>query len=227
MYLYLLIDFAIIIFPLAISFERRRINYFSEIKSVALSTLIVSTVYIIWDVFATSRGHWSFNYDYLVGLSFLGLPLEEILFFITVPYSCLFAYEALAYFLKDAKMPLPDKLLPIIGVAFVLLSMAVFRNEYTFLALLSVGLSIIAVSTLDRHFFSSRLFWAYIAVTFILFFIFNFLLTSLPIVEYSDLATTGIRITTIPIEDFMFNFSMLNLYLAGHLYFARRLKPDQ
>jgi lycopene cyclase domain-containing protein len=227
MYLYLLIDLAIIIFPLAISFEGKRINYLSKIKSVALSTLIVSTVYIIWDVFATSRGHWSFNSDYLVGLSFLGLPLEEILFFITVPFSCLFAYEALVYFLKDARMPLPDKLLPIIGVAIALLSIAFFRNEYTFLALLSVGLSILAVSMLDRTFFSSRLYWAYIAVTFMLFFIFNFLLTSLPIVEYSDLATTGLRVTTIPIEDFMFNFSMLTLYLAGHLYFARRLKPKQ
>jgi len=227
MYLYLLINLAIIMLPLAISFERKRINYLSKIKSVALSTLFVGTVYILWDILATSRGHWSFNSDYLVGTTFVGLPLEEILFFITVPFSCLFTYEALAYFIKNARMPLLDKLLPTIGVVFTLLSVAFLKNEYTFLALLSVGLSILVVSMLDRRFFSSRLYWSYIAVTFVLFFVFNFLLTSLPIVEYSDLATSGLRVTTIPIEDFMFNFSMLTLYLAGHLAFARKLKPAQ
>ena len=224
MYLYLVINLAIIVFPLAISIETKRINYLSKKKSVALSTLLVGTVFVAWDILATSRGHWSFNYAYLVDGSFLGLPYEEILFFITVPFSCLFTYEALAYFIKDARIPLLQKPLQVIGAAFVLLSIAFFKNEYTFLALLSVGLSILVASKLHGHLFSSRLYWFYIAVTFGLFFIFNFLLTSLPIVEYSDQAISGLRVITIPIEDFMFNFSMLTLYLVVHLSVARKLK---
>ena len=226
MYLYLYINLAIVIFPLIISLERKRINFYSKMKSVALSIFLVSSVFVAWDAFATSRGHWSFNSAYLVGTKFFGLPFEEILFFITVPFSCLFTYEALAYFLKDARISLLDRLPSAVGIAFVLLSTIFFDREYTFLALLSVGLSILIASKSVGHFFSSKLYWSYFAVTFTLFFVFNFILTSLPIVEYSDLAISGFRVTTIPVEDFMFNFSMLSLYLVVHLSVARRLKAD-
>jgi lycopene cyclase domain-containing protein len=222
-YLYLYINLAIIIFPLAIAFEKKRIRYYSRMKPVALSILTVGVLFVAWDVLATSRGHWSFNSAYLVGLRFLGLPIEEILFFVTTPFSCLFTYEALAYFLKDKRALLLDKLSPIIGVSFVLLSFIFLNREYTFLALLSVGMTLLFAQKLAAHLFSSRLYWSYIAVTFALFFAFNFLLTSLPIVEYSALATSGLRVTTIPVEDFMFNFSMLTLYLAVHLSVTKKL----
>jgi len=50
-----------------------------------------------------------------------------------------------------------------------------------------------------------------------LFFVFNYLLTSIPIVIYNPYAITNIRILTIPIEDFFYNFSMLFLYLFFYL----------
>jgi len=222
MYLYLYINLAILLGPLVISFERRRINYYSKIRSVALSVLCVGMVFVAWDALATSRGHWSFNPLYLVGPKLLGLPFEEILFFITVPFSCLFTYEALAYYLKEARPMHIGKLPLIVGLALALLSLVFVNREYTFLAMLSVGISIIVANRLVRDLFSSRLYWLYIALTFAFFFIFNYLLTSLPIVEYSDPAITGVRFTTIPVEDFMFNFSMLTLYLAVHLSASRK-----
>lgn len=227
MYSYLYINLAMVMFPLAIAFEKKRIRYYSKMKSVAISIFSVGLLFIAWDVLATSRGHWSFNSAYLLGMRFLGLPLEEILFFVTTPFSCLFTYEALAYFLKDKRTLLLDKFLPIVGIAFVLLSLLFLNREYTFLALLSVGMTILVAPKLVPHLFSSRLYWSFIAVTFALFFVFNFLLTSLPIVEYSHLATTGLRLTTIPVEDFMFNFSMLTLYVAVHLLATRKLYPHQ
>ncbi|MCW3980539.1 MAG: lycopene cyclase domain-containing protein, partial [Candidatus Bathyarchaeota archaeon] len=202
MYLYLYINFAIIIFPLVIAFERKRVRYYSKMMSVALSIFSVGLLFICWDILATSRGHWSFNSAYLVGIRFLGLPIEEILFFVTTPFSCLFTYEALAYFVKDKKALLLDKIAPVVGVAFVLLSFVFFNAEYTFLALLSVGMTILFAPKMVVHLFSSRLYWSYIAVTFAFFFVFNFLLTSLPIVEYSNLATSGLRVITVPVEDF-------------------------
>jgi len=217
MYLYLYINLAILLGPLVISFERRRINYYSKIRSVALSVLCVGTVFIVWDALATSRGHWSFNSFYLVGPKLLGLPFEEILFFITVPFSCLFTYEALAYYLKEARPIHAGKLPLIVGFALALLSLVFVNREYTFLAMLSVGISIIVANRLIRDFFASRLYWLYIALTFALFFVFNYLLTSLPIVEYPGLAIIGFRVITIPVEDFMFNFSMLTQIGRAHV----------
>ncbi len=74
--------------------------------------------------------------------------------------------------------------------------------------------------------FFSKLYWLYIATTLAFFLLFNFILTSIPIVEYSNLAITGLRVTTIPIEDFMFNFSMLTLYLAVYLSVTKKPKAD-
>ncbi len=226
MYLYLYINLAIIIFPLIISFETKWIKYYSKIKPVALSILSVGTAFVAWDALATSRGHWSFNPIYLVGWKFLGLPFEEILFFVTVPYSCLFTYEALAYFLKDASLIRLGKLPLIVGIALTLLSFVFVNKEYTFLAMLSVGISVLVADRVIENIFCSRLYWGYIILTFALFFIFNYLLTSLPIVEYSSQAISGLRLTTIPIEDFMFNFSMLTLYLAIYLLVSRKLKAS-
>jgi len=224
MYLYLYINLAILFLPLAISFERKRINYQSRIKSVVLSIISVGTVFVAWDVLATYRGHWSFNPDYVVGARLLGLPIEEILFFVTVPFSCLFTYEALMYFLKDGKIHLAGKLQPVVGIVFVFLSFFFLNKEYTFLALLSVGMTILIAPKVVGHIFSSKLYWYYIAATFAFFLVFNFFLTSLPIVEYSNQAISGLRVTTIPIEDLMFNFSLLTLYLAVYLRLSRNRK---
>ena len=224
MYLYLYINLAIIAFPMVISLERKRVNYYSRMKPVMLSILFVGAAFVAWDALATSRGHWSFNPAYLVGPEMLGLPFEEILFFITVPFSCLFTFEALKYFVRDKRLVQLGRLPVPAGITVALLSLAFTGREYTFLAVLSVGVSVIVAYKLVEDLFSSRLYWLYLAVTLGFFLVFNYLLTSLPIVEYSSVATSGLRVTTIPIEDFLFNFSMLTLYAAVYLSAGRWLK---
>ena len=95
---YLIIDLVIILFPLILSFKWK-FQYYKYWKPLFGSIFVVGLIYIVWDAIVTYRGDWSFNYQYLQGTSFLGLPIEEILFFIVVPYSCIFIYENLLYFL--------------------------------------------------------------------------------------------------------------------------------
>ena len=221
---YLLINILIILFPLLFSFEKR-IKYYLKTKYLLISILIVGSIFILWDVFATHRGHWSFNPNYILGIKILGLPVEEILFFITVPFSCIFAYEGIKYYLHEKKLFKETKWTPIIlGVAFILLALSPIGGEYTTLAFASVGLTIMFISFFMLELFSSKLFWVYTLFTILVFFIFNYLLTSIPIVLYSPSAIIGFRVITIPIEDFMFNFSMLTLYLAVYLWAKRKLK---
>ncbi|MEZ4686864.1 MAG: lycopene cyclase domain-containing protein [Bacteroidia bacterium] len=64
--------------------------------------VLTAAVFLIWDVIFTHWGVWGFNEDYLLGIYFLKLPLEEWLFFFTVPYACVFVYACLnAYIQKD------------------------------------------------------------------------------------------------------------------------------
>ena len=66
------------------------------------------------------------------------------------------------------------------------------------------------------------------AVTFVSvpFVVFNYLLTSTVIVHYSPEAIWGVRVTTIPLEDFFYNFSMLSFYLAAYIHFRARWVKD-
>jgi lycopene cyclase domain-containing protein len=57
-------------------------------------------VFIAWDVFAVSRGHWSFNENYTTGFRIFSLPVEEILFFIIIPFCALFTWEVVKYFMR-------------------------------------------------------------------------------------------------------------------------------
>ncbi len=139
---YLYLNLAIIAFPLVFSFERR-LKFYSKFKPLLATILLVGCIFVGWDAFATYRGHWSFNPSYVNEISFLGLPLEEILFFVTVPYSCLFVFESIRNFLGDATLFSPKKrLFAGIGILAIVSSFGFLHKEYTFLAILSVGLTV-------------------------------------------------------------------------------------
>lgn len=67
-----------------------------------VTLLLVSLPYWIWDVLATARGHWSFNPQHVLGVSFLGLPLEEFLFFPVIVFVSIFVWEAVKYFNRSS-----------------------------------------------------------------------------------------------------------------------------
>ena len=223
---YLYLNLAIIAFPLIFSFERR-IKFYAKIKPLLISLLLVGIFFVAWDSFATSRGHWSFNPAYVNDTKLFGLPLEEILFFVTVPYSCLFVFVSINHFIEDKKLFKNKKRVrSAIGCLIIASGFIFFSKEYTFLAILSVGLTVLFSSLVNSNIFSSKTYWIYIILTLILFLIFNYILTSTPVVQYSTNAITGFRITTIPIEDFLFNYSMLTNYLIVFLFAVKKLKTD-
>ena len=97
---YLLINLLIILFPLFLSFEKK-IRYYKKLPAVFASIFVVGVVYVLWDATATYRGDWSFNPQFINGIKILFLPFEEILFFITVPYSAIFLYETAILYLPE------------------------------------------------------------------------------------------------------------------------------
>jgi len=222
---YLYLNIIIIAFPLIFSFERRWIKFHTKIKPLLVSLLIVGILFIAWDIFATSRGHWAFNPIYVNETAFMGLPIEEILFFVTVPYSCLFVFDSILYFIGNKRLFSQSKwIFFAIGALITLSAVIFYGKEYTVLAIISVGLTILFVSIVNVKLFSSRAYWIYTFLTLTLFLIFNYILTSTPVVLYSQNAITGFRITTIPIEDFLFNYSMLTNYLTVYLWASKKLK---
>jgi len=228
---YLMLDVIILLFPLIFSFKWV-FPYYKCYKPLFLSILIVGAVYIFWDIIVTARGDWAFNKEYLVGITIAGLPIEEILFFIVVPYSCIFIYENLNYFFKDTSILFNKSFYYILGILFFIIGIMFYYQDYTILAMCSVGAFFIIAVTWYPQILKSRNYWLYILISFFAFLIFNYLLTSIPIVTYNPSAIWGGtveqvwygRFITIPFEDFFYNFSMLSFYLLVYLFFKEKMK---
>ena len=62
---------------------------------VLLAALIpVVIVFAIWDVVAIARDHWTYNPRFVTGIEFGTLPLEELVFFVVIPFCARLSYEA-------------------------------------------------------------------------------------------------------------------------------------
>lgn len=88
-----------VIAPLILSFSKK-LDFYKYPARLVLSILLPFILFILWDIFATTRGHWSFNPLYTVGFKIFGLPIEEILFFIVIPFCALFTWECVKYFTR-------------------------------------------------------------------------------------------------------------------------------
>jgi lycopene cyclase domain-containing protein len=88
--------------PLILSFSKK-MDFYKYPSRLVLSILLPFIIFTIWDIFVTARGHWSFNPLYTVGFKIFGLPIEEILFFIIIPFCGLFTWESVKYFTRNMK----------------------------------------------------------------------------------------------------------------------------
>jgi 1,4-dihydroxy-2-naphthoate octaprenyltransferase len=213
---YLLIDFLIIILPFIVSFLPY-LSYYKKWQSVLFSMLSGGLFFVSWDIIATARNDWSFNPEHIMGIYFYGLPLEEILFFVFVPYSLLLTYEQAEFFLRNRTVSWKKEVGYILGLILLLSAFLFTGKEYTFMALFSSGLALLIMSRFYANIMSRLSYWAYLLSGLLLFILFNYFLTSLPVVIYNPEAVTGVRFLTIPIEDFFYNYAMMTMYLAFYL----------
>jgi len=219
MTLYVLLNIIIIAAPAALSFDKR-VAYVKRWPRVFLTIFIVGGIYIFWDVFAAARGDWSFNSRYSGAVKLFGLPLGELLFFFTVPFSCIFIYEVVRGYFKEREVAFPLWLSYLLAAGSIA-GAVIFRGRpYTFTVLLVFAGFLILGEIL--RLFRSFQFWFFLGLSMVAFIIFNSILTSLPIVSYGKEAILNIRAGTIPIEDFFYNISLLGY---GAIVFNLLEKP--
>lgn len=88
--------------PLLLSFYRP-LKFYRNPKGLIFSILWVLVLFGGWDVWATYRGHWSFDPDSVWGPEIINLPLEEVAFFIVIPFCCVFSWEVVLFFKNKIK----------------------------------------------------------------------------------------------------------------------------
>jgi lycopene cyclase domain-containing protein len=63
-------------------------------RRLSLTILAGGLPFLVWDLLATSAGHWSFDASQTLPWRVGGLPLEEIAFFLAIPLVSVLTYES-------------------------------------------------------------------------------------------------------------------------------------
>lgn len=178
---------------------------------VLIGYLLVSVPFIIWDIFAARYGHWDFNAAYTLGGRLGGIAVEEIIFFFTVPLVCL----AIFLIVKNKVSPTfraGPALLAALGLVAAAISLVWFDHGYTFTVSV-VGVAACVLLLAQSTLIHLKAFWIFQLILLGVFIVANTFLTALPVITYGEQAIIGLRIGTIPVEDFLYNFSLINLFL--------------
>ena len=210
-YYYLALDVLSVAFPLLASFDKR-LRFRSKWPGLFTGLMVMSVLFLLWDGLFTALGVWGFNPRYLVGLYLFGMPVEEWLFFLFIPYSCVFLYEVMRYFirrdvLRDFARPLSIVLLAI------LLVVGLFDLDRSYTCITFIATAVfLSYHVYTRTPWLGRFYVGY-AISLVPFLVVNGILTGWllpePIVWYDDAENLGIRLNTIPIEDSVYLLLML------------------
>jgi lycopene cyclase domain-containing protein len=215
-YLYLLVLFFSLIVPFAFSFHPK-LNFHHQFKAAFLSIVSVAFPFVLWDMYFTASSVWSFNQHYLIGIFIYNLPLEEVLFFICIPFCCLFTYHSLNRMKKANKHIGPAAPISIVlGVIFLLTGLMYVQKSYTLWSFSIAGLSLIILGIKRPPFISN--FWITYFVLLLPFLIVNGILTGTglenPVVSYNDMENLVLRFLTIPLEDFAYGMALILCNIA-------------
>ncbi|MDI9357109.1 MAG: lycopene cyclase domain-containing protein [Chitinophagaceae bacterium] len=225
MFTYFLINLLSILFPLLFSFEKNRVYYASQWKYLFPALFLTGVFFIIWDIFFTRAGVWGFEKTYLLEYYLFSLPVEEYLFFITIPFSSIFLYECVRYFFRKYTLPRFGKMLCfLVGIGLLSSTPFLASKNYTFFCFLFTGIFLCIHFLLDAAWLP--LFFITYFVHLVPFFIVNSILTGTftdkPIVWYNNTETLSVRIGTIPLEDFFYALLLLLMNITYYEYFKRK-----
>lgn len=217
-YTYLLVDLFCLLFPFIFSFHPK-FKFIAEFRYYILPSLLVAILFIIWDFIFTDFGIWNFNPKYTLGIYLRNLPIEEILFFLFIPFACTFTYFCV------------DKYFPTFqGQRFSFFILLFLAFILFFLGLLNLNLAYTSVTFISASCFIFLL--LLLKVEFLQNFLISYLLIQIPffisngvltgnfteeaVVIYNNSENLGIRVTTIPVEDFAYGFLLLIMNVSGY-----------
>jgi len=220
--LYLTLLIISIIVPLTLSFDNK-VAFYRHWPALFPSLMVTGALFIIFDIYFARQGIWGFNPRYHSGIVIAYLPLEEWLFFIVIPYASIFIHYVIIAYCPEAFFS--DKTTIIITLVLIsALTLGIILNLQKAYTLVYFSAMIIVLTvTLFANTDLLKKFYVSFLVILIPFTIINGILTGSfiadEVVWYNSSEITGIRIFTIPVEDFTYGFSLILINLLLMNYF--------
>lgn len=224
-YTYLLINFFTIIIPFIFSFHPK-IRFDKKWKYFFPAVVFVAIIFIVWDDIFTFLGVWHFNNEYLLGIYLFNLPLEEILFFICIPYACVFTYYCLdKFFNLQWNSNFEAIFCLVFSVVLISIGIVFLDQIYTSVTMFSTAVVCLSLRFILKVDWFGKATFVY-TILLIPFIVVNGILTGSwiesPIVSYNPEENMGIRLLTIPMEDIFYGFEMILLNIYFMHFFEKK-----
>jgi lycopene cyclase domain-containing protein len=224
-FLYLIVNLSAVIVPIIFSFHPR-IKFYKYWCSFFCAAIIVGAAFTIWDSFFTLQGVWSFNPRYITGIYFFNLPLEEIMFFFCIPFSCVFTYYALNKFYNLSWKNRTENIVCLVLASVLFVTGLLFADRlYTSATFISTAFLLPVLKFIFKIDWFGKMVTVY-AILLIPFFIVNGILTGTglhePVVLYNNAENLDVRLLTIPVEDVVYGFELILLNVFLYTVFSGR-----
>lgn len=169
--------------------------------------------FIPWDIIFTLNGFWGFNETYLSGIKLGTLPVEEWMFFICIPYACLFTVYSFKNLVPKFSFSNTTTSIIYYTLQTVLIVALIYFYDRWYTAV-NFGYAVVLLAIVYNYKREAlNTFLPVFLVLLIPFFIVNGFLTGSwienQVVWYNDAENLGIRIGTVPIEDSIYALTML------------------
>ena len=222
-FLYLLVNFFTVLVPFLFSFHPK-IKFYRSWPSFFGAAILVAGVFTAWDVAFTAMEVWKFNPRYITGTYIFNLPVEEVFFFICIPFSCVFTWFCLNKFYKlEWKKQTENVFCIILSFSLFITGFIYFDRLYTSSTFISTAILLLLLQFVCKVDWLGTILTVY---TFLLipFFIVNGILTGTgleePVVIYNNGENLGLRLLTIPFEDIFYGLELILL----NVFFFERLE---
>ena len=238
---YLWVNLAVLSVPFVASFDKR-VAFVKEWGAFWPACLLTMTGFIAWDVWFTHEGVWGFNEAHLTGVGCLGLPIEEWLFFITVPYACVFTYACFKKYIPQAPLGLGHRAVTT-SMAAICIGLALTYWDRAYLGLTAALCAFWLVGTLIRWRSWMGHFWFAYGVLLFPFVMSNGVLTGLDfwsypmlhnhpeaiadhIVWYNNDENSGWRLFTMPVDDLLYGMLLIGVNVSLFEAFSSKGKSS-
>lgn len=221
---YLLVNVLSAIVPFLFSFYPA-IRFNKHFPAFFTGNLLAAACFISWDVFFTARGVWGFNSRYILGPHLFNLPVEEVLFFICIPFACVFTYHCLNTFYTITWPSWLERTVVLVVTVFLLIiGLLQLNKAYTSVSFISTAILLLLLHVVFKVKWLPGFLTIY-PLLLLPFLLVNGILTGTglqqPVVWYNNAENVGIRVMTIPVEDFVYALEMMLL----NLFFYEKCKP--
>jgi lycopene cyclase domain-containing protein len=221
-FIYLTLLLVAFFIPIALEL-RKPSGFFSNLKYLFPAIVFSGAIYVIWDLRFEEKSIWVFNQAFLSGISILNLPLEEWIYFLVMPFLGVFIYEFVKY--RFPKFEYPNTFLAVSLILLLIFGAVAYSSRQILYPFFTFFLLFIYLGyTVFRNRFKKHYTKFYLAYVILLlpFMVINGVITALPVIEYNPVHNFGIRLYTIPIENFVSLFLLFIINVTIFEYLKER-----